>query len=62
MRGIARHIIKEESRLREPIRYTFYSVQSEFNSVQSAYIAQRVRHLLASSLNLPHGILHSMTR
>ena len=51
---------QKESRLRELIRYMFYSVQTEFDSVQSA--AQRVKHLFVFDLHLPHDILHSMTR
>ena len=44
---------RKKTELRGVIRYTFYSVQSEFDSVQSADIAQRVKHLFASDLNLP---------
>ena len=54
-------VIQKELRPRHVIRYTFYSVQSEFHCVQSADLAQHIKHLLASDLNLPHGIPHSMT-
>ena len=44
---------QKESRPREFIHYSFYSVQSEFDSVQSAEVAQRIKHLFTSDLNFP---------